>query len=49
MPECYLIGKQNENVVWDKKAGSSQAEMVTGEKNWNTVDWSYKLMKKKIK
>lgn len=43
---CHLIGKQNENMVWDKKEGSSQAEMVTGKKTWNTVDWAEKMLQK---
>lgn len=46
MSSCRLIGKQNENMVWDKKEGSNQAEMVTGKKTWNTVDWAEKMLQK---
>lgn len=29
-PKCHLLGKQNQSVVWDRKAGSCQAGMTTG-------------------
>lgn len=54
MPKCHLLGKQHENVVWDRKAGSCQAwndcreRIKLGCWRWsrrNTTNWQKKKKK----